>query len=219
MATPTFSRLAQSLDMAFIVPPGKLRYLIANGGALGLAMDPQDYENEFGYQISTQKRVDCIFTMRTCAAFVYELQLSIRAIQRKANRKWARRINWDLEGKEFLKIMSRTVKQLQGPFEPEPRLKMIKLLDQKSGSQKVPLATRAVDVLLALANELQRAPTRSELKDRLVELHPSLKMKNIPMDKKKTMTATMKMKEEKKLRDRNKTFWSEQLKIAGLATL
>ncbi len=83
----------------------------------------------------------------------------------------------------------------------------------------MPLATRAVDVLLALANELQRAPTRSELKDRLVELHPSLKMKNIPMDKKKTMTATMKMKEEKKLRDRNKTFWSEQLKIAGLATL
>lgn len=215
----SFSRLAQSLDMACIVPPGKLRYLIANGGALGLAMDPQDYENEFGYQISTQKRVDSIFTMRTCAAFVYELQLSIRAIQRKANRKWARRINWDLEGKEFLKFMSRAVKQLQGPFKPERRLKMIKLLDQKSGSQKVPLATRAVDVLLALANELQRVPKRSELKNRLVMLHPSLKMKKIEKEELMKMTATKKIEMEKKIKNQDKTFWSEQLKIAGLATL
>ena len=83
----------------------------------------------------------------------------------------------------------------------------------------MPLAIKAIDELLELANDHQRTPTRKELIDHLVKLHPSLKMKNISMEQKRTMTAAMKMKEEKKLRDRNKTFWSEQLQIAGLAAL
>ena len=83
----------------------------------------------------------------------------------------------------------------------------------------MPLATRAVDVLLALANELQRVPKRSELKNRLVMLHPSLKMKKIEKEELMKMTATKKIEMEKKIKNQDKTFWSEQLKIAGLATL
>lgn len=214
-----FSRLPQSLDMACSISTDKLRCLVRKRGYLGLAMEAQDFECEFGFRLSNQKRADGIYTMRTCAAFVYDLHLSIRAIQRKQKRKLKGRINWDSEGSDLLKILSRAVKQLQGPFKPDPRLKMVELSNQKSGAQRVPLAIRAIDELLKLANDHQRTPTRKELIDHLVKLYPSLKMKSISMEQKRTMTAAMKMKEEKKLRDRNKTFWSEQLQIAGLATL
>jgi hypothetical protein len=157
--------------------------------------------------------------MRTCAAFVYDLHLSIRAIQSKQKRKLKGRINWDSEGGDLLKSLSRAVKQLQGPFKPNSRLKTVELSNQKSGAQKVPLATRAIDELLKLANEHQRTPTRKELIDRLVELHPSLKKKKIEKEELMKMTAAKKIEMQEKINNQYKTFWSEQLKIAGLAAL